>query len=46
MYIHDNGVIFTSIFALMAKIAPNHDALLDRLIDYVPLLNGSKSEWL
>ena len=45
MYIHDNGVILAPIFALMAKIAPNHDALVDRLIELFHMLTDGKSEW-
>ena len=45
MYIHDNGVILTSIFALMAKIALDHDALADRLNELFHMLPDGKYEW-
>jgi hypothetical protein len=35
MYIHDKGVMFTSIFASKAKLAPKQDAELGR-VDKVP----------
>ena len=45
MYLHDNGVILAPIFALMAKIALDHDALADRLNELFHMLPDGKYEW-